>query len=36
MMRHPSTVLLVEIAATFALLFGPMLLAAGDVLRHAR
>jgi hypothetical protein len=35
MMRHPKAVLLVEIAATFALVFGPMLLAAGNLLQHA-
>jgi hypothetical protein len=35
MLRHPNTVLLAEITATFALLFGPMLLAAGDLLGRA-
>ena len=35
MTRHPNTMLLAEIAGTFALLFGPMLLAASAVLRIA-
>jgi hypothetical protein len=35
MTRHPNTVLLAEIAATVALFFGPLLLAAGDVLQRA-
>ena len=35
MLRHPNAILLAEIAATFALVFGPMLLAAGDVLNNA-
>jgi hypothetical protein len=35
MSRHPNAILLAEIAATFALVFGPMLLVVGDVLNNA-